>query len=299
MRLLWSTSATALACAALLTTGTATGQDGTTAPGQLLPDLDQQTPNGLTMARSGSGRKRRFWLGFQSAVRNIGDGALNLAGERTSTKTPDMKVQQLIDRGDGGQDVVPTTDRMRYAISPDHRHWHLLKFDRYTLRRAGSRSAAVRDQKTGFCLGDRYRVDPSVPVPAAPPQPAYTSRCGLGETHRLTMQEGISPGYGDNYQAYLEGQSLELTGLKPGRYVLAHTANGDHALLESNYGNNSASLLLDVRWRSNRPVVTTVASCPDTDRCDDPPAVPAARRDRVAPSSHRLLLCPLARARHA
>jgi hypothetical protein len=282
MRLLWPSSATVLACAAVLTTGTATGQDGTAAPGQLLPDLDQQTPNGLTIARAGSGRSARYWLGFQSAVRNIGDGPLNLAGQRASAKTPSMTVQQLIDRGDGGQDVVPTTDRMEYAISPDHRHWHLLKFDRYTLRRAGSSRAVVRDQKTGFCLGDRYRVDASVPVPAAPAQPRWTGRCGLGEKHRLTMEEGISPGYGDNYKAYLEGQSLELTGLAPGRYVLAHTANGDRALRERDYGNNSASLLLDLRWRRGRPVLNTIASCPDTDRCDDAPAAGAARRDRVA-----------------
>ena len=35
------------------------------------------------------------------------------------------------------------------------RGWHLLRFERYELRHAGSRKVLVRDRKTGFCLGDR------------------------------------------------------------------------------------------------------------------------------------------------
>jgi len=140
------------------------------------------------------------------------------------------------------------------------------------LRRAGKRGAVVRDQKTGFCLGDRYRVT-SMPVPATPPQPYYTGGCGLREPNRLTVTEGISPGYGDNYMPYLEGQSLPLSGLPRGRYVLLHRANADRRLRESNYSNNSASVLLDLHWRRGVPSVTLLRSCPDTDKCDELPSV--------------------------
>ena len=53
---------------------------------------------------------------------------------------------------------MPGVGKVRYVVSPDHRHWHLLGFDHYALRRPGSRAPVVRDRKTGFCLGDRYAV---------------------------------------------------------------------------------------------------------------------------------------------
>jgi hypothetical protein len=254
-------TALTILCAAALPTAPASAQR------QLLPDLDQQTPDGLTIAGHG-GTRAHFELGFQSAVRNVGDGPLIISGSRPSTRTPTMTAQQLIERDDGRQDVAATPSLLRYAVSRTHQHWHLLRFDRYLLRRAGNTSAVVRDQKTGFCLGDRYRVA-SRYVPAAPPSPRYTSSCGLRQTGRLSIQEGISPGYGDNYLPYLEGQSLPLTGLPYGRYVLVHRVNADRALREIDYDNDAASVLIDLRWRRDRPSVRVLATCPDTDRCDE------------------------------
>jgi hypothetical protein len=258
--------AAALICAAL-PAGGAAGNLIPDPAGPLLPDLDQQTPSALMVARTRTaGGRSGYALGFQSAVRNIGQGALIIVGHRADTRTPTMTAEQLVDHGDGGQSTTPTTSRLRYAVSRGHQHWHLLRFDRYELRRAGSAAAVVRDRKSGFCLGDRYRVTALV-VPATMPDPRYTDRCGLSHPQRLTVLEGISPGYGDNYLPYLEGQSLPLTGLRPGRYVLVHRVNEDKSLLESDYGNNAASVLLDLRWRRGRPVLRVLASCPDTDIC--------------------------------
>jgi Lysyl oxidase len=265
----------ALICAVAAGGGAAAGQGAGPEAVQLLPDLDQQTPNALTIARN-TGRWPQYSLGFQSAVRNVGGGPLIITGRRASTRTPTMHAQQLIQRSDGTQDVFRTPDRLRYAISPTHQHWHLLRFDRYMLRRAGERKVLVRDQKTGFCLGDRYQVV-SVAVPAAPPAPRYTGGCALRQPKRLSVTEGISPGYGDNYLPNLEGQSLLLSGLPAGRYVLIHRANADHALREVSYANNSASLLIDLRWRAGVPSVDVLASCPDTDRCDKEPPPPLAK----------------------
>jgi hypothetical protein len=156
---------------------------------------------------------------------------------------------------------------LRYAISPTHQHWHLLHFDRYELRRAGQTRVVVRDQKTGFCLGDRYRVV-GYDVPAAKPDPSYIGGCGLREPRRLDVEEGISPGYGDNYLPYLEGQSVPLNGLAAGHYVLVHRVNTDHSITESNYANDAASVLLDLRWDGTLPVVTQLAACPDSAECE-------------------------------
>jgi hypothetical protein len=239
--------------------------DDPAAAADLLPDLDQQAPDGLVIAPVAAPGPARYVIAFQSAVRNIGAGALIVQGHRAETTTPEMTGRQLIDRTDGAQRTVEVNVRLQYAVSRDHQHWHLLHFDRYELRRAGV-GVLVRDSKTGFCLGDRYKVA-STDVPAAPPAPRYTDRCGLIQRRLLSVTEGISPGYGDNYLPFLEGQSLPLTGLPAGRYVLTHRANPGGALVESNYANNAASVLLDLRWQKTRPRVTVLAVCPDTPDC--------------------------------
>ena len=135
----------------------------------------------------------------------------------------------------------------RYVRPRDHEHWHLLNFECYELRPAGGGTRRVLDRKTGFCLGDRYCTRGRA-LPAQPPVPRYTSRCGLGDTGRLRLVEGISVGYGDDYPANLEGQFLPLTGLPAGRYVLIHSVNVRRRLRETDYGKYDASLLVRLRW---------------------------------------------------
>ena len=236
-----------------------------------LPDLDQATPSELVITRARTRTGPAHVLGFRSAVENVGDGPLIIDGSRPGPDTKTMVADQVVERDGAPKQVIPGVARLRYTVSPDHRHWHLLGFDHYELRRAGRRVAAVRDRKTGFCLGDRYAVSGRT-LPAAPPDPVYRSRCGLDEPELLGIQEGISVGYGDDYKANLEGQYLTLTGLRAGRYVLAHRVNADRALHELDYSNNAASLLLELRWRRGEPMVRVLKSCPGTDRCDARPA---------------------------
>src|SRR5215204_3099060 len=121
---------------ALLLAGPASAQDVPGPAGQQLPDLEQEAP----------------------AVRNVGLGPLVISGRRGSRRTPLMTATQRIQRADGAVDDVAGVGRLRYVVSPGHRHWHLLGFDRYTLRRAGGGRTVRRDRKTGFCLGDRFRT---------------------------------------------------------------------------------------------------------------------------------------------
>ena len=232
-----------------------------------LPDLDQQTPTGFVITREWAGTRSVYVLGFRSAVNNVGDGPLIMDAHRPGLETGTMVADQVIERRGAPKQVIPGAGKLRYVVSPDHRHWHLLGFDRYALRRAGQRSATVKDRKTGFCLGDRYAI-PGSTLPAAPPSPVYTGGCGLDEPELLGIQEGISVGYGDDYEATLEGQYLRLTGRRPGRYVLVHRVNADRVLRELNYANNAASVLLELRWRSGRPGISVLRSCPRSDRCD-------------------------------
>lgn len=241
--------------------------------GERLPDLDQEVPSELEITVAGPPARPVYRLGFRSAVRNVGRGPLLISGRRASVDTATMNADQVVERVGAPQAVVPDVGRLRYVVSPDHRHWHLLGFDRYQLRRAGGHAVAVGDRKTGFCLGDRYRVV-GRRLSAAPAEPVHTTRCGLGDTQLTDIQEGISVGYGDDYSATLEGQYLRLTGLRSGRYVLIHRVNGGRRLRELRYRNNAASLLLELRWREHQPSVRVLRACPNSDRCD---RLPAAR----------------------
>src|SRR4051794_34723123 len=190
---------------------------------ELLPDLDQEYPSDLRVTVVGSKVKPLYLLGFTSAVRNIGDGPLIIRGHRPDAGTAVMQADQVVERADGTEEVSPGIGSMQYVVSPDHQHWHYLGFDRYQiyeLRKARLGTEVARDQKTGFCLGDRYRV--TIAVRHRAPSKVYTSRCGLHNPGLASIEEGISVGYGDAYSAFLEGQDLPLSGLAAGRYVLVH-----------------------------------------------------------------------------
>jgi hypothetical protein len=246
----------------------AIGQGASEGPA-LLPDLDQEMPTGLLITRSGPAGHRDWRLGFNSAVSNVGDGPMIVEGRRPAGRKT-MDADQVIVRAGAPETVVHRAGSLRYVRSTDHRHWHLLGFEHYELRRSDGTRALVTDRKTGFCLGDRYTVTRTLTSRA--PEAVYRSRCGLDHPGLTSIREGISVGYGDDYHANLEGQYLPLNSLPAGRYVLVHRVNVERRLQESSYDNNASSLLLQLRWRKRVPDIRVIAACPDTERCR-----PAAR----------------------
>jgi serine protease len=256
-----------------------------------LPDLDQELPSDLRVTLAGTPSAPSYRLGFRSAVGNIGDGPLVIRGHRDDVQTPVMTADQVIDRSDGSQAVVPNLGMLRYVVSPDHQHWHYLGFDRYQiyeLHPARTPASLERDHKTGFCLGDRYRTTRQR-ASNAPPNPVYVGRCGLGDPSLLTVEEGITVGYGDSYGAFLEGQDMPLDGLPDGRYVLVNRVNADRKIREISYANDAASILLDLRWAGSVPHLRVVASCPDSGECESSPAAhSASSRARCRESNGRV-----------
>ena len=73
----------------------------------------------------------------------------------------------------------------------------------------------------------------------------------------------IVRGFHDDYVPEKEGQSIDVTGMPPGRYVLVHRANPDRVLRERSYANNEASVLL--RLQAGR--VTVLRRCPASAAC--------------------------------
>jgi lysyl oxidase len=186
-------------------------------------------------------------LVFGSAVDNVGSAALVVEGRRDGET---MQAWQLVGRR---RYALPTP--LRFVRSQTHRHWHLAGFERYELLRDGA--LAGRDRKTGFCLNDAYETH------AANRRPRWTGDCGRNRPRARALREGISPGFGDDYVPEREGQSIDVTGLAPGRYVLVHRANPARTLRESSYANNAASIAIELDGRR----VRVLARCPAAGTC--------------------------------
>ena len=228
---------------------------------ELRPDLVVLVPYDLEVTRAGD----RWRLGFASAASNIGSGPLVVQGRRRPG-APTMAAVQELRRSDGSVRGVPGAGRLRYVTSPDHAHWHLTPFMRYELRPVGAPAARpLRDRKTGFCLGDRY--DTKLDLPGRAPKRVFNSRCGLRDPGRLGLRQGISVGWGDDYDPTLEGQFVDVTGLAPGRYVLVHRVNESGALVEARTDNNASSLLVRLDVVGGRPVVRPLQGCPGRETC--------------------------------
>jgi hypothetical protein len=236
----------------------------TTAPlPELLPDLDQVPPAAISV----DVREGRERLVFASAVENVGVGPLVLSGRRASGAEPEMTVRQVVRKVDGTATTHLLKAGLRFVVEETHRHWHLLGFERYELRTPHG-EAVGRDRKTGFCLGDRYDAHAGSRIPGEPRRAVWTQECGRDQAERLRIREGLSPGFGDDYVPLLEGQFIDVTGLRPGRYILIHRVNAAGDLRESSYANNAASALLKLgREEQGATTVTVLATCPDTASC--------------------------------
>lgn len=242
-------------------------------PRDVLPDLDQVVPSGVQVTAATVGGRRVFRLGFASASANVGPGPLSLHGHRSNRRRTTMAVDQFVKRVDAGPRVVRDVGTMSYVVHPDHKHWHLLGFERYALRRvSGIGLVVLADRKTGFCLGDRYAIPQAPSLPDFDPVPQQGDTCGLGRPDILGLFVGISTGYADRYEPQIEGQFIDITGAPAGRYVLVHTVNAGNRLLESDYSNNASAVLLSLRWPNDKqrlPRVEVLKRCPASAACQN------------------------------
>ncbi len=85
-------------------------------------------------------------------------------------------------------------------------------------------------RKMGYCM-----MDTDIYAASANPTPTFVA---------CNTNQGVSPGWADTYGAYLDGQYVEVDGLKSGDYVLEVHVNPDHLLAEVTPLNNSAAIKL-------------------------------------------------------
>jgi dipeptidyl aminopeptidase/acylaminoacyl peptidase len=229
---------------------------------QRLPDLDQQAPRDLQVSWSNG----RYKLGFTSSTDNIGLGPIWIRGARDGRRRT-MEAMQLVSFGDGVQ-TLPRVGTMRFSVSGSHRHWHLLRFQSYELRRAGNFRLVVTDRKSGFCLLDRWGR--TLKRVRRLPRAHFLGNCAQGHPEAHKVEHGTSVGFTDRYPAHFHGQNLDVTSVRAGRYWLVHRANPFGRLRELDYENNDAAVLIRLNWpdgRQNAPTVRVLRSCQDAERC--------------------------------
>ena len=173
-----------------------------------------------------------YRLAFGSSVYNApAAGPLIVHGHRSraTIRTP-MVPDQLIRNADGSTTTRANMGQLVYEEYPgshDHRHWHYKGFVHYQLRSVSDLSIVRRDRKAGFCLSDAaYAPD----------------NCGYLQPKALEVNEGLGPDRTDYYSPNLEGQWIDVRGVRPGDYWLVHWVNSKKDICESNYSNNAAAI---------------------------------------------------------
>lgn len=213
-------------------------QESSAAKGDRLPDLVMLPLESFHVAYEGDQKVLRF----TTNVLNGGNGPLDVTGSRTSVLDVDLNVSQNILKSDGGARTVKTNAVMRYETVDGHDHFHVQDFERYQIRPENG-TTWIGSRKEGFCLRDDGNLQ-------GKPRRFDDANfdCGLDEQDTaLTVRQGLSEGWVDVYDWYLEGQYIELKDLElPGNFCVQAEADPGHLLTESTRENNVTSALLRI-----------------------------------------------------
>ena len=174
-----------------------------------------------------------------------------------------MRADQVVRLRGGGLRTRRGVGSLRYVRSGGHQHWHVMGLQRFELRTPAGRRLPLRVAKQGLCLGDRE------PARGTDSRRVYRGRCGLRRPGLLTLTQGLSRGWTDPYFPSVEGQELDITGLRAGRYFLVHRADPFRRLEESDESDNAASVAISIRRppAGGAPRVKILRTCRDRARC--------------------------------
>lgn len=215
----------AVAGAAWLTAGR------TDAATRLLPNLVALPARDLNIITTAEGERL---LRFTTTSWNNGAGPLELRpGEVQIDIGVDEGRQRVVQRvytSDGSFEDPELSVWMAYH--PAHNHFHVDNYASYQLMPASGEGLPRNGTKTSFCIIDTDRV--SAKLPGAPKRPVY-SLCG-------TDRQGMSVGWGDSYGYHLDGQSIDITGLDDGDYVLSIHIDPQGHFLETSVTDNVSTV---------------------------------------------------------
>src|SRR3954453_15173383 len=194
----------------------------------------------------------RLCLRFDQVLGNIGTGPLDIRFDQPAGTTPvddeQVPVRQRIYRSDGSFRDVASGSVIWHAI---HQHYHFNGFAQSELwlsdkhgARLGSAPVATGD-KVSFCIATT-NINPEYWARRAFGADAYPAPDCLspdstsgGLDH---FKQGMSVGWTDEYNWFLPGQYVEVSGIPNGDYVLDTTVDPTDRLIESDKTNNCGSV---------------------------------------------------------
>ena len=150
------------------------------------------------------------------------EGCVNGTGMRTllrfDTTTPND--------GAGDLHLGDPAGFANFVFSSCHNHYHFESYAAYEVRdQAGN--VVAPGHKQAFCLMDFEPWAPGV---------------NWGDWQYGCDYQGISKGWADTYDSYLDCQFVDVTGVPPGDYTLHISVNHEKVIAEEDYTNNETSV---------------------------------------------------------
>jgi hypothetical protein len=230
-----------LAATVLTSVSTLTPATPVYAAGPILPNLQMLQLSDFQLGSDPTLPGRKL-LRFTATIVNVGagGGTFEVIGTRPDTATTTMSVQQILHNEDGTTTSVPTSAHMVWDNGDGHNHWHTADLERYLLTTPNGRQ--LTSPKVGYCFFDN---DPALLyLPGAPQQPVFL---GCGEPSSLSVDTGLSVGWGDSYHADRYQQWVDITDQGNGQYHLQATADPYHYFTETNANDNTTWVDLSIR----------------------------------------------------
>lgn len=170
----------------------------------------------------------------------IQEGCVAGAGDRKV-----MRFSTLIGNIGSADFILGQPGGLNWVWDPCHDHYHYEEYAYYQLFTLELEELEI-GYKSGWCVMDLTTyIDP-------PEEGCNTYNCGY---------QGISAGCADIYGSYLACQWLDITSLENGTYIFKVTTNPDGILFETNYHNNTASLVVSIQDNN----ITVL----DPDQCEE------------------------------
>ncbi|TSL10181.1 Protein-lysine 6-oxidase [Bagarius yarrelli] len=136
-------------------------------------------------------------------------------------------------KNQGTADFLPNKPRYSWEWHSCHQHYHSMdEFCHYDLLDASTQSKVAEGHKASFCLEDTSC------------DPGYYRRYAC-----TSHTQGLSPGCYDTYNADIDCQWIDITDVKPGKYILKITVNPSYQVPESDFSNNI--MRCDIQYTGN------------------------------------------------
>lgn len=200
----------------------------------LMPDIVPTQPFQILIKNS-DGKKL---LRFSTTFYNQGQGPLELFGHTDRSKNITYANQYLYEVDGPGL----YRDIGSFVYHPDHSHWHVDQYVFYQLWTINGEGNAEKllmtTDKMSFCIWDEDPHD--LNREKASKSRVYFRTCN-------GRQQGMSVGWSDTYDASIEGQELDITGIPDGNYIFRTTINPDKKMLETDYSNNENDIKIEIK----------------------------------------------------